>query len=55
METKMIQRLEEGHKAAFGFKVAEKLTAEDVATIFGADGTLYRRTQETDRTPRRSL
>jgi hypothetical protein len=33
METKMIQRLEENHKAAFGFKVTRKLTADDVATI----------------------
>ena len=29
----MIQRLEESHKAAFGFKVTGNLTADDVATI----------------------
>jgi hypothetical protein len=29
----MIQRLEESHKAAFGFKVTGQLTAEDVETI----------------------
>jgi len=31
----MIQRLEENHKAAFGFKVMGKLTADDVANISG--------------------
>ena len=33
METEMIERIEESHKAAFGFKITGKLTADDVATI----------------------
>ena len=31
----MIERLEQSHKAAFGFRVTGKLTADDVATISG--------------------
>jgi len=31
----MIERIEENHKAAFGFKVTGKLTADDVASISG--------------------
>ncbi len=31
----MIERLEESHRAAFGFKVTGKLTADDVASISG--------------------
>jgi hypothetical protein len=33
METQMIERLEQSHKAVFGFKVTGELTADDVTNI----------------------